>query len=165
MSIVELVELVPYLAEVRVESVVGEETWVVVRAAAQTIQASCPGCGVASRRVHSRYERRLIDPAIGGRVTTIELTVRRFFCDSTACVKSTFAEQVAGLTTRYARQTTAARSLLQAVALALGGRAGSRLMGWLAMPTRPDEPAAAPPSRRRGGDTMGCGDACPNPPR
>lgn len=134
MSIVELSELVPYLAGVRVESVIGEDRWLLIRAAALADQASCPGCGVVGGRVHSSYERRLTDPAIGGRATTIELTVRRFFCDSTTCMKRTFAEQVPGLTSRHARHTVAARSLLQAVALALGGRAGARLLGWLAIP-------------------------------
>jgi hypothetical protein len=33
-----------------------------------------------SRRVHSRYARRLTDTAIGGRRTVIRLTVRRIFC-------------------------------------------------------------------------------------
>ena len=83
MSIVELAELLPCLAGVRVESVVGEDSWVVIRASAHSEQASCPTCGVASQRVHSSYERRLADPAIGGRATTIELRVRRFFCDAT----------------------------------------------------------------------------------
>jgi transposase len=132
MSDVEFAELVPHLAGVRAEAVVSEHTWVVVRAAAQSVQSSCPGYGVASLRVHSSYGRRLIDPAIGGRATMIELTVRRFFCDSSACTKRTFAEQIDGLTARHARQTVPARRLLRAVALALGGRAGARLSDWVA---------------------------------
>jgi hypothetical protein len=62
------------------------------------------------------------------------LTVRRFFCDTTDCARKTFVEQIAGLTMRHARHSVAARTVLQAVALALGGRAGARLTGWLAMP-------------------------------
>ena len=52
--------------------------------------------------MHSRYERRLTDPAVGGRTTTIELTVRRFFCDAAECGRTTFVEQVTGLTQRHA---------------------------------------------------------------
>ena len=62
----------------------------------------------------------------------IDLQARRFFCGNGACVKATFAEQVAGLTTRYGRRTPALEAVLQAVALALGGRAGARLTGRLA---------------------------------
>jgi hypothetical protein len=48
------------------------------------------------------------------------------------CPKATFAEQVSGLTSRHARRTPAVTAMLQAVALALGGRAGARLSGRLA---------------------------------
>jgi transposase len=80
-----------------------------------------------SVRVHSRYERRLLDTAIGGCEVVICLAVRRFACLSPECVKVTFAEQISGLTTRHARRTPAVTAVLQAVALALGGRAGARL--------------------------------------
>jgi len=83
-------------------------------------------------RVHSRYERRLLDTAIGGCEVVICLVVRRFICLSPECVKVTFAEQVSGLTSRHARRTPAVTAVLQAVALALGGRAGARLTGRLA---------------------------------
>jgi transposase len=85
-----------------------------------------------SWRVHSRYERRLLDMAAGGREVLICLTVRRFFCPVPACAKVTFAEQVGGLTSRHARRTPGLTGVLQAVALALGGRAGARLSGRLA---------------------------------
>ena len=93
--------------------------------------AACTGCGVVSRRVHSSYQRQLADTASGGQEVLIDLQARRFFCGSPACAKATFAEQVPGLTTRYGRRTCALQAVLQAVALALGGRAGSRLAGRL----------------------------------
>ena len=87
---------------------------------------------MVSLRVHSRYERRLLDTAIGGCEVVICLAVRRFACRSPECAKVTFAEQVSGLTSRHARRTPAVTAVLQAVALALGGRAGARLTGRLA---------------------------------
>lgn len=95
-------------------------------------EAACPGCGVVSRRVHSSYLRQLADTAAGGREVIIDLQVRRFFCGNDGCGKATFAEQVPGLTTRYSRRTCGLQGVLQAVALALGGRAGARLTGRLA---------------------------------
>jgi transposase len=85
-----------------------------------------------SGRVHGRYERRLLDTAAGGCEVVICLEVRRFRCPSPDCTKATFAEQVSGLTSRHARRTPAVTAVLQAVALALGGRAGARLTGQLA---------------------------------
>jgi hypothetical protein len=86
---------------------------------------------VASPRVHSHYQRKLADTASGGQEVLIHLLARRFFCGNHACAKVTFAGQVPGLTVRYGRRTTSLESVLQAVAMALGGRAGARLTGRL----------------------------------
>lgn len=94
--------------------------------------AGCPGCGTVSRRVHSRYQRRLLNTAIGGCEVVICLSVRRFVCLFPQCPRVTFAEQVSGLTSRHARRTPAVTAVLEAVALALGGRAGARMSGRLA---------------------------------
>jgi transposase len=87
-----------------------------------------------SSRVHSRYERRLADAAIGGQRVMIRLAVRRFFCDAPACPARTFAEQVEGLTTAYARRTPLLTGMLEAIALALAGRAGARLAAAFGLP-------------------------------
>jgi transposase len=109
----------------------GLRIWVRPRAG----QAACGGCGQVSARVHSRYERRLVDTAIGGGPVQLRLRVRRFFCDIVECPARTFAEQVAGLTTPHARQTPLVRRALESIGLALAGRAGARLADRLAVPT------------------------------
>jgi transposase len=124
--------VLPHLARVCVERVLAAGKSVRVLAGMRAAQAACPACGVLSGRVHSRYQRRLGDTAAGGREVLIRLQVRRFFCRNPGCAKTTFAEQVPGLTTRYGRRTSTLDEVLGAVALALGGRAGSRLTGRLA---------------------------------
>ncbi|MFG2142595.1 transposase family protein [Streptomyces sp. NPDC048696] len=47
--------------------------------------------GTDSRRVHSRYQRRLADATVGGRPVVVELSVRRLFCDAAHCPRRTFA--------------------------------------------------------------------------
>ncbi|MFE3175174.1 ISL3 family transposase [Amycolatopsis sp. NPDC059235] len=94
--------------------------------------AVCSGCGVRSGRVHSRYQRCLADPAVGGQETVIRLLVRRFFCSNSDCAKRTFAEQVPGLTVAHARRSPLLRRMLEKIALALGGRPGHRLSRQLA---------------------------------
>jgi hypothetical protein len=64
----------------------------------------------------------------------VTLRVRRLFCDQPDCVKKTFAEQVEGLTRRHGRRTAPAEQAVQAVAMALGGRAGARLVEQVAVP-------------------------------
>jgi hypothetical protein len=48
-----------------------------IRIRARTVadQAVCPECGTVSGRVHSGYERRLADGAIGERAVEIRLMV------------------------------------------------------------------------------------------
>jgi hypothetical protein len=57
----------------------------------------------------------------------IDLEVRRFFCGNAECQQRTFAEQVPAVTQRHQHRTPLLRGLLEAVALALAGRAGTRL--------------------------------------
>jgi transposase len=126
--------LLPHLAGVIVEDAVLAGGRVQVRARPGAAGAACPRCQVSSGRVHSRYERRLADAPIGGWPAVIRLVVRRFFCDSPACGAVTFAEQVAGLTSRRARRTPGLTAMLTAAGLALAGRAGARLAAALGMP-------------------------------
>jgi transposase len=84
-------------------------------------------------RVHSRYERTLADAAVAGRAAVVRLTVRRFFCSHPAYSVATFAEQVSGLTSPYARRTPSLTSQLTQIGLALAGRAGAKLAGFLGM--------------------------------
>jgi transposase len=89
--------------------------------------AACPDCGTWSAEVHDRYRRRLRDAAAGGRRVLIWLEARVLRCGSAGCPRASFAEQPAGLASRYARRTPLLAGQLGAVAAALAGRAGSRL--------------------------------------
>jgi transposase len=123
--------LLPHLAGVAVEAAEVAGGRVRIWARAGTEGASCHRCGQFSARVHSAYERRLADAPVGGRPVTIQLAVRRFFCGNPDCAAVTFAEQIEGLTSRRARRTPPLARTLTAIALALAGRAGTRLAGAL----------------------------------
>ena len=133
-SAVELGILLPHLAGVIVEEVAVAAGLLLVMARPRAPEAACPKCGTVSGRVHSRYSRRLADAAIGGRQVEILLAVRRFFCPAPGCRRRTFAEQVDGLTVRYARKTPLLAGVLGSIAVALAGRAGSRLAAGLGAP-------------------------------
>jgi transposase len=122
-----LVVLFPHLAGLDLAQVEDLGDGVRVTARTRTAQLPCRGCGAVSAQVHDRYRRRLADLACGGRPVQVVLEVRRFCCGSPACPVATFAEQVPGLTGWYQRRTAGLRDLLETVALALVGRAGSRL--------------------------------------
>jgi zinc-finger of transposase IS204/IS1001/IS1096/IS1165 len=88
--------LLPHLAAAVAEKAELTGARLCIWARARAEQASCPSCGRFSVRVHSRYQRRLADAAIGGRPVLIRLTVRRFFCPAPECPVTTFAEQGRG---------------------------------------------------------------------
>ncbi|MER5473505.1 transposase family protein [Streptomyces sp. NPDC002935] len=115
----------PHLEKVLVERVRVEDGVVRVEARTRDDVLPCPACGVPSRRVHSWYQRCLADAAVGGRAVVIDLTVRRLFCDVADCARRTFVEQVEGLTIPYGRRTVGLLGIVQAIALALAGRAGA----------------------------------------
>jgi transposase len=131
----DLVAFLPHLAGVVVERVERCVTGLRLWARARARRAACPGCGRRTARVHSRYERRLDDVAVAGAPVEIRLRVRRFFCDVADCPARTFAEQVPGLTSRYARRSPVLQRSLTSIGLALAGRAGARLAGLLGLVT------------------------------
>jgi transposase len=121
----------PYLAEVHVDKVEEHRAGVRITARTRGAEAACHLCGVSSTRVNCRYRRYLHDLAAGGRPVVIELEARRFFCGNPVCELQTFAEQVPQVALLHQRRTPGLRALLEQVALALAGRAGSRLAGAL----------------------------------
>jgi transposase len=72
--------VLPHLAGVIVDHVEQTASRVRIWARARADSAECPTCGVAATRVHSRYERRLTDTALGGQPVELQLRVRRFVC-------------------------------------------------------------------------------------
>ncbi|WP_370266345.1 ISL3 family transposase [Streptomyces sp. V4I8] len=128
MSVAELIAvLFPHFGALHVERVWVTGRTVRIHARGRKPAAVCSGCGAVSTRVHSRYERKISDTAIAGQQAVLHLGVRRFFCVSADCGKRTFAEQIDGLTFRHGRCTLLLRRAREAIALALGGRAGARL--------------------------------------
>ncbi len=90
-------------------------------------ESLCPSCGQPSRRLHSRYCRRLSDLPWEGIPVRIELRVRRFFCGNKDCGQHLFTERLPKTVQRYARRTCRLSASLEQITLALGGAAGSRL--------------------------------------
>ena len=94
---------------------------------------ACPNCGTLTRHVHSRYRRSLTDLPWHGVPVRLHLRTRRFFCRADQCPRRIFAERLPGTALSYARRTLRLSAALRAVALALGGEAGQRLLPALGM--------------------------------
>ncbi|MFJ8770155.1 transposase family protein [Streptomyces clavifer] len=107
-----LLELFPSLFALVIEEVERRPEQVVLRTRVRAVTAECR-CGWSSARVHGRYVRELRDVAVGGLGVVIEILIRRFRCENTACPAVTFAEQITGLTTPHSRQTPLLRGVLK----------------------------------------------------
>jgi len=120
--------LVPDAGEVALDQLMVESDTRLVMVLRATGEAShCPECRQESRRIHSRYRRRLSDLPWEGIPVRIELRVRRFFCDSEDCGQQIFTERLPKTVQRYSRHTCRLSASLQQITSALGGSAGSRL--------------------------------------
>ena len=117
--------------------VIGEHDATIVVTSCQ-VATCCPRCGQVGRREHSRYTRVPGDVSCGGRRVRLALTVRRLFCDNTACSQRTFVERLPGVVKCFARRTERLAEVQRQLALALGGEAGARCAMKLAMPVRAD---------------------------
>jgi transposase len=126
--------LLPHLAGLLVEDVTETGDRVCVRARPAAAQAPCPDCGVLSGKRHDGYDRLLRDCPCGGREVVIRLRVRVLKCVNPGCPRKSFAEQVAGLTTAWARATPVLKQALEALAAVLAGRAAARLAPALGLP-------------------------------
>ena len=96
----------------------------------RTSPVTCPECGEPAIRSTTVTGAAFRTCHVAGRPVQVVFQVRRFICDTPACVVATFAEPVPGLTERH-RPARRLRRLLERVALPLAGRAGSRLAGVL----------------------------------
>ncbi|WP_091975544.1 ISL3 family transposase [Methylobacterium gossipiicola] len=110
----------------------------IILAHARRRRGRCPDCGKPSSAVHSRYVRHPADLPSFGETVTLRLTVRRFYCHHRTCRRRTFVEPLPGLLPSRARRTDRLARAQARVGLALGGEAGARLAGHLAMATSPD---------------------------
>jgi transposase len=111
-----------------VDQAVVDEGGIVVRARSADAAAACPLCGGTSRRLHSRYHRRLADLPAHGREVRLLVLVRRFRFGSRHCRHKVFSERLRpGLARAYGRRTARMQGLIRHLALALGGRPAQAL--------------------------------------
>src|SRR5690348_17189158 len=115
----------------------GDKAVIAVRASGSVGQ--CPSCGAASRRVHSRYRRRVTDLPLSGRVVQLLVIARRFRCDAVLCGRQIFTERFPeGVLAPSARRTARLDSIVHHLGLALGGRPAADFARRLMLPVSKD---------------------------
>ena len=101
-------------------------------------QARCPSCGQPSKRIHSRYERRITDLPWNGIPVRLHLRTRKFFCTNDNCSRSIFTERLPQVVESYARSSLRFNDAVRMIGYIAGGEAGARLALELGYRVSPD---------------------------
>jgi transposase len=117
------------------DSVEVHEQKVVIRLHETSPTATCPQCGTAGSRVHSRYQRTITDLAFGGRSLVLKLLVRKWICPDASCSRKIFAERFPALVQRYARMTDRLIKALQVVGVITNGADAAQIAQAFGVPT------------------------------
>ena len=122
-----------------IDDIVIERDRILIIARSRAVAGECPDCGERSRRVHSCYERRLLDLPSHGRTVQLRVSVRQFRCAMPSCPRRIFAEPlhetVAG---KSARRTLRLDAIVHHLGVALGGRPAASLARRLMLPVSKD---------------------------
>jgi transposase len=122
-----------------IEGVTPGDGTILIRAKAVSAEASCPLCNTSSRRIHSRYIRRVSDLPCAGRGIRLHLVARRFRCEEPQCSRRIFAERFDdGIVTTRSRRTLRLDCIVHHLGLALGGRPGASFAKRLMLPVSND---------------------------
>ena len=130
-------KLVPSGFKVDRMTIVGTDVVITIRH--QSPVGICPSCGRASRRVHSRYSRRVADLPLSGRRVRLIVAARRFRCDAVLCRRRIFAERFGdAVLAPSARRTARLDFVVHHLGLALGGRPAASFARRLMVPVSND---------------------------
>jgi zinc-finger of transposase IS204/IS1001/IS1096/IS1165 len=122
-----------------VEHMQSEAGQLTISAHSTSRTATCPTCGSSSGRVHSTYQRSLMDLPAHGQAVWIEVSARRFRCVLATCGQRIFTERLAATASRpFARRTARLEGIVHHLGLALGGRPGQSFARRLLLPVSQD---------------------------
>jgi transposase len=124
----------PTVVRCREIRVAEDGTWIQLVMDPLPATVACPKCSQPSARIHSRYRRQLADLAWANIPVTLEVNVRRFFCDNPACARCIFSERLPTIAAPWARRTQRLAHTQQAIGLAAGGSVGTELCQALGCP-------------------------------
>ena len=91
------------------------------------VASQCTVCQVIITKVHSRYLRMIGNLPVSGKIATINLQVRKFFCENSVCIRKIFSDRFKQQLKSYARRFERLNELLSSMGLDLGGNVAHRV--------------------------------------
>lgn len=127
--------LLPPDAHLHFVPLIREDSHRTLVAAMTAPKAVCPDCHQLSQRLHSGDPRTLADLPWARLPVQLRLHVRRFFCATCGCERTTFTERLPTVAPLYARTTMRLSHRQASTGFALGGSAGARQLARQHMPS------------------------------
>ena len=126
----------PKCLKLDIITVVGEVIYIKVSTTTQ--MAPCPRCGACATRVHSRYQRKLLDLPWQANTVRLLVTCKKLRCDNKDCPQRVFAEPIPTVAARHAQKTKRLEQVLHQLALTVGGQPATGLTQLLGFATGSD---------------------------
>lgn len=102
------------------------------------LSVPCPDGDQPTEQVHSWYQRSFTDLPWQGLAVRFRLHTRRWRCSNPDCERQIFTERLPAVLTPFARRTVRFAEVVDAIAFALGGEAGVRVLATLGLPISAD---------------------------
>lgn len=99
---------------------------------------ACPDCEQLTEQVHSWYQRSFTDLPWQGLAVCFHLYTRRWRCPNPDCTRQIFTERLPDVVAPFARRTVRLAEVVDAIAFALGGEPGARVLAMLGLPVSAD---------------------------
>ncbi|MCC5612743.1 ISL3 family transposase [Nostoc sp. CHAB 5834] len=94
----------------------------------------CPACHMPASKVRSFYQRTITDLPICGKVVSLQIHLRKFFCCNDQCPRKIFAQTASDYFAPYAHRLNRVEQPLHAIALLTGARPAARLCELIGQP-------------------------------
>src|ERR1700730_10485774 len=107
---------------------------VIISIVAKRKSGKCPSCCMISSKMHSYYQRSIMDLPMLGKETWISLKARKFFCTNNPCHKKIFPQRFEKHFIKGRKMTERVQDKILKVALHMGGNGGERICRLMNMP-------------------------------
>ncbi|HLW03642.1 MAG TPA: ISL3 family transposase [Ktedonobacterales bacterium] len=121
-----LQSLFPHLRGFRLLAFCREPDRLILRCERITHSAHCPLCGTKAQRVHSWYQRTVMDLPLQHTPVLLHLRGRKFYCDQPTCPRRIFTERLPQVTAPHGRFTFALQQWLARLGQEHGGASSAR---------------------------------------
>ena len=129
--------LLPGPSCLRLTAISTDDTRILLDLTATRDSVSCPSCAALSSRVHGYYTRTVADLPWAGVPVLLHLSVRRFVCAGSNCLRRTFSEPLPEVAAPSARRSLRLANEQRQLGLQAGGEMAARIATRQGMPVSP----------------------------